>query len=61
MFITEYDVHLKGAMYMWLMVLAMIGFMALAVLLGLLVLVMIVLHRKPRGASSHDAWGTHAD
>jgi len=46
---------------MWLMVLAMIGFMALAVLLGLLVLVMIVLHRKPRGASSHDAWGTHAD
>lgn len=60
MFITEYNVSLKGASSMWMMILAMIGVMAL-VMIGVMVLVMVVLHRKPRRASAHDARGRHAE
>jgi hypothetical protein len=43
---------------MWLMVLAMFAVLVLA-LLGVLVFVMVVLHRKPRAASANDLRGRH--
>lgn len=45
---------------MWLMVLAMLGVMILA-MLGIMVFVMVVLHRKPRGASAQNARGKQAE
>jgi hypothetical protein len=56
MFATEYPVSLKGAMYMWVMALAMIGIIIL-IMMGVMVLVMFVLHRKPRRASVPDVRG----
>jgi hypothetical protein len=58
MFIIEYDVPLKGANVMWVMILAMIGVTILA-MIGFVIFVMVVLHRKPRGASAHHARGRH--